>query len=190
MKLQTLGAAALLLGMLSVSLPGCQTAVDAGADTQTQGMTDAPTQIQTEPAPITETEAVTEPVTEAVTEPITETEIITEGTLEATAEGFELRYVETDATGYDGANTLLKISENKFELLRTGSVEGELIIELNKKNFCHYGTPYGELIVGVQAKYVRNNLSLFGGKAEAGYVMDMNSVLVGNYELTVEVKTR
>lgn len=121
---------------------------------------------------------------------VNETEIITEGTLEATAEGFELRYVETDATGYDGANTLLKISENKFELLRTGSVEGELIIELNKKNFCHYGTPYGELIVGVQAKYVRNNLSLFGGKAEAGYVMDMNSVLVGNYELTVEVKPR
>ncbi len=121
---------------------------------------------------------------------VNETEIITEGTLEATAEGFELRYVETDATGYDGANTLLKINENKFELLRTGSVEGELIIELNKKNFCHYGTPYGELIVGVQAKYVRNNLSLFGGKAEAGYVMDMNSVLVGNYELTVEVKPR
>lgn len=121
---------------------------------------------------------------------VNETEIITEGTLDATAEGFELRYVETDATGYDGANTLLKISENKFELLRTGSVEGELIIELNKKNFCHYGTPYGELIVGVQAKYVRNNLSLFGGKAEAGYVMDMNSVLVGNYELTVEVKPR
>ncbi len=121
---------------------------------------------------------------------VNETEIITEGTLEATADGYELRYIESDATGYEGANTLLKINQNKFELLRTGSVEGELIIELNKKNFCHYGTPYGELIVGVQAKYIKNNLSIFGGKAEAGYVMDMNSVLVGNYELTVEVKPR
>lgn len=121
---------------------------------------------------------------------VNETEIITEGTLEATADGYELRYIESDATGYEGANTLLKISQNKFELLRTGSVEGELIIELDKKNFCHYGTPYGELIVGVQAKYIKNNLSIFGGKAEAGYVMDMNSVLVGNYELTVEVKPR
>ncbi len=121
---------------------------------------------------------------------VNETEIITEGTLEAITDGYELRYVESDATGYEGANTLLKISENKFELLRTGSVEGELIIELDKKNFCHYGTPYGELIVGVQAKYVKNNLSIFGGKAEAGYVMDMNSVLVGNYELTVDVKPR
>lgn len=121
---------------------------------------------------------------------VNETEIITEGTLEATADGYELRYIESDTTGYEGANTLLKISQNKFELLRTGSVEGELIIELDKKNFCHYGTPYGELIVGVQAKYIKNNLSIFGGKAEAGYVMDMNSVLVGNYELTVEVKPR
>lgn len=121
---------------------------------------------------------------------VNETEIITEGTLEATADGYELRYIESDATGYEGANTLLKINQNKFELLRTGSVEGELIIELDKKNFCHYGTPYGELIVGVQAKYIKNNLSIFGGKAEAGYVMDMNSVLVGNYELTVEVKPR
>lgn len=121
---------------------------------------------------------------------VNETEIITEGTLEATADGYELRYIESDATGYEGANTLLKINQNKFELLRTGSVEGELIIELDKKNFCHYGTPYGELIVGVQAKYINNNLSIFGGKAEAGYVMDMNSVLVGNYELTVEVKPR
>lgn len=121
---------------------------------------------------------------------VNETEIITEGTLEATADGYELRYIESDTTGYEGANTLLKINQNKFELLRTGSVEGELIIELDKKNFCHYGTPYGELIVGVQAKYIKNNLSIFGGKAEAGYVMDMNSVLVGNYELTVEVKPR
>ncbi len=78
MKLQTLGAAALLWCMLSVSLLGCQTAVDTGADTQTQAMTAAPTQIQTETAPITETEAVTEPVTEIVTE----TEIITEAVTE------------------------------------------------------------------------------------------------------------
>ncbi len=125
-----------------------------------------------------------------VDDEVNETEIITEGTLDIVSDGYELRYNESDATGYDGANTLLRVSDLKFQLERTGSVTSELIIELGKKNFCHYGTPYGDLIVGVQAKFVESWLDDNGGRASAGYVMDVNSVLMGDYEIYLEVKPK
>ena len=125
-----------------------------------------------------------------VEDEVNETEIITEGTLTAVPDGYELRYNESDATGYDGSQTLLHVCESRFELERTGSVTSELIIELDKKNFCHYGTPYGDLVVGVQAKFVESDLDENGGKASAGYVMDVNSVLMGDYEIYIEVKLK
>lgn len=125
-----------------------------------------------------------------VDDEVNETEIITEGTFDVTPDGYEIRYNESDATGYDGAHTLLRVCGSRFQLERTGSVTSELIIELDKKNFCHYGTPYGDLIVGVQAKFVKSHLTDMGGKAEAGYVMDVNSVLMSDYEIYLEVKPK
>ncbi len=120
---------------------------------------------------------------------VNETEIITRGTFEKIDSGYLLKYNETDETGYDGAHTSLKIlNGSKIELLRTGSVSSELTIEEGKKNYCHYGTPYGDLVVGVQGRRVESRLTDVGGQAKASYVMDVNSMLMGDYDLTIDVK--
>lgn len=120
---------------------------------------------------------------------INETEIITKGIFEKIDSGYLLKYKETDETGYDGANTSLKILDgSKIELLRTGSVSSELIIEEGKKNHCHYGTPYGDMVVGVQGKRVETRLTDIGGQVKASYVMDINAMFMGDYDLTIDVK--
>ncbi len=118
------------------------------------------------------------------------TEIITEGTYERTDYGYLLKYDETDATGFNGAHTTLKIFDSaRIELTRTGSVSSELLIEPGSKNYCQYGTPYGYITVGILGKEIISGLTMFGGSVESKYVMDVNSCLVGEYDLTISVKT-
>lgn len=121
-----------------------------------------------------------------------ETEIMTEGTFEFISDRcFVVKYKENEDNGYVGAQTTIKVCDGeKLEMLREGSVSSELIIEIGKKNFCHYGTPYGEMIVGTQAKNVKASANLFGSEANVSYVLDVNSVLVGEYEIEISVKMK
>lgn len=118
------------------------------------------------------------------------TEVITEGCFKKTAEGYEIDYKETDATGFQGSNTKLLHSQGKLQLIRTGSANSDLLIESNKKNYCLYGTPYGELTVGILGKEVNSLISSKGGKISANYVLDINSAYVGDYEIELTVKLK
>ena len=120
---------------------------------------------------------------------VNKTEIITEGEYEKTDYGWLIKYDETDATGYEGAHTQLQLhNDGKLQLIRTGSVLSDLLVEPNEKNYCQYGTPYGMMTVGIYGKRTANNLTEKGGDASATYVMDINSSLVGEYDIRIKVK--
>ncbi len=118
-----------------------------------------------------------------------ETEVITEGSFRKIKSGYELCYEDTDATGYEGSKTVLKVLDgSRIELLRSGAFSSELYIERGKKNFSLYGTPFGEMKIGVLAKNVESLLTDIGGKVKASYVIDINSTLLGDYDLEIDVK--
>lgn len=118
-----------------------------------------------------------------------ETEVITAGSFRKIKSGYELRYDETDATGYEGSKTVLKILDgSRIEMIRSGTVMGELYIERGRKNFCQYGTPFGGITVGVQGKRVESRMTDAGGNVSASYVIDVNSSLIGDYDLEIDVR--
>ena len=58
-----------------------------------------------------------------------ETEVITAGSFEVVNSGYVLRYDETDATGFEGSKTVLKIMDGyRIELVRSVAVASELYI--------------------------------------------------------------
>ena len=118
-----------------------------------------------------------------------ETEVITAGLFRKIHSGYELSYDETDATGYEGCKTVLKVLDgSKIELERTGAFTSELYIERGRKNFCQYGTPYGDITVGVLARKVESRLTDAGGEVSASYVIDINSSLIGDYDIEIDVR--
>ncbi len=118
-----------------------------------------------------------------------ETEVITAGRFGKIKSGYELRYDETDATGYEGSKTVLRILDgSRIEMVRSGAVASELYIERGRKNFCLYGTPFGEITVGVQGKSVDSKMTDAGGNISASYVIDINSSLIGDYDLLIDVR--
>ena len=72
---------------------------------------------------------------------------------------------------------------------RTGSVSSNLIVELGTKHHCVYGTPYGDFMVGVNAKSIDSELDEKGGKLDFKYVIDVNSSYVGDFDVYIEVKS-
>lgn len=118
-----------------------------------------------------------------------ETEIITSGNFSKLQNGYEIDYDDTDATGYVGARTTLKIlNGHRIEMLRSGDFISELFIESGKVNDSIYGTPFGEMFVTVQTGSVESKLTDLGGNVTADYSLEINSNFVGEFELSIDVK--
>ena len=118
-----------------------------------------------------------------------QTELITRGRLEKKADRFVISYDETEATGFEGTVTELSVyGNNKIILNRTGKYNSNLIVEQGKKHHCHYGTPYGEIMVGVNSKEIISNLTEKGGNVSFKYVIDVNSSYLGDFDISIDVK--
>lgn len=118
-----------------------------------------------------------------------ETELITEGSYKKTSEGYIITYDESEATGYKGSKTMLTtIGENQVTMERSGSTTSNLFIEKGKKHHCHYGTPYGDFVVGITTKDIKSSLSDTGGDLFLNYVVDINSSYLSEHEITVNIK--
>ncbi len=100
-----------------------------------------------------------------------------------------IRYEESETTGMEGSELQLRISpDDMISIIRTGTYQTHLVIQNGKKHFCHYETPFGDFVVGVSARYVRNRLTEEGGTLRLRYTVDANSTLLSDNEIWIEVK--
>lgn len=114
-------------------------------------------------------------------------EMMTEGELMLHKDGYDLSYQDSEESGLVGSTTMLKVREKRVELQRTGGIHSDLILELGKKHHCHYGTEFGDFMVGVMAKNIKSNITEDGGSLDFCYVIDINSSFIGNFEININV---
>ena len=115
-------------------------------------------------------------------------ELMTRGSLVHKDGAYYIIYKETEATGYEGCTTTVKVAEDarKVSMLRFGKVPSQLIIEKGTRHLCHYETGYGAISLGVAADIIEHQLSDTGGKLNFSYTLDSgaetlisrNSVLI------------
>ncbi len=119
-----------------------------------------------------------------------ETELITPAVFTPLKDGgFSIAYNETEATGFEGSKTVLSCYGNKrASICRSGSVSSNLIIDKDKKQHCLYGTPYGDLMVGIYTHSIINELNEDGGNLYMKYTVDINSSYVSDNEIFVRVQ--
>ncbi|MBQ8826518.1 MAG: DUF1934 domain-containing protein [Oscillospiraceae bacterium] len=119
-----------------------------------------------------------------------ETEIITEGTFSTLKnEGFRIIYNESAATGFEGSKTTVCCyGDTHASICRTGTAQSTLIIDKNKKQHCVYGTPYGELMMGIYTHSIVNKLDKNGGELYMKYTVDINSSYISDNEILIIVR--
>ena len=109
--------------------------------------------------------------------------------------GYTLSYDENEVIGFDKSKVSLDITgDNMVIMRRTGDSNASLIIEKGKKHHCHYGTPYGDFMVGISAADVRCNLNdsdigVSSGEMYLKYTVDINSKLMSENEMHIDFET-
>ncbi|MCL2020399.1 MAG: DUF1934 domain-containing protein [Oscillospiraceae bacterium] len=102
---------------------------------------------------------------------------------------YKIIYEESQATGYEGSTVTLDIDGSSMvTMARTGDALSNLVIEKGKKHHCHYGTPFGDFIVGVKADEIRSEIDDNGGNLYLKYTVDINSSYMSETEMYVNVK--
>ncbi len=120
-------------------------------------------------------------------------ELMTEGTLSSTekdgVECWEISYDDTEATGLIGSTTTVRcFGDALASMERDGDASSLLIIEKDKKHHCHYGTPFGSMIMGIYTNKIENKMTENGGRIYLNYTIDIDSMLVTSNEVMLEVK--
>lgn len=120
-----------------------------------------------------------------------QTEVLSVGTYKKTADGYVIEYEESEATGFEGCTTRIEsFGKKKVVMSRRGSVSSELVIEPGEKHHCVYGTLYGNFEVGVEARKVSDKLTDDGGRLTFTYVVDVNSGLIGTFDIDIPASAR
>lgn len=119
-------------------------------------------------------------------------ELITDGTMRAVEQdgriGWAISYTDSEATGYAGSVTTVScFGDSMATMERSGSTEAQLIIEKERKHHCHYGTEYGDMLMGIYTQRIINHMTEDGGDIYFKYTIDINSVLISENEIYMQV---
>ena len=118
-------------------------------------------------------------------------ELMTRGSLVHKEGAYYIVYKETEATGYEGCTTTVKVADDarKVSMLRYGKVPSQLIIEKGTRHLCHYETGCGAVSLGVAADIIEHELTEDGGKLKFSYTLDSgaeNFISRNLVDITVE----
>ncbi len=105
--------------------------------------------------------------------------------------GWEITYEDTETTGFAGSTTVITCYGSEYASMeRSGNAQTNLIIESTRKHHCHYGTEYGDMMIGIYTHKIINRLTDDGGELYFKYTIDANSVLLSNNEIYISVSCR
>ena len=91
---------------------------------------------------------------------------------------YYISYEETEATGYEGCRTTLKIGPNdKVTMTRFGPSRSQLIVQQGVRHQCQYDTGYGAMTIGVMGNRFESSLSDRGGELKFGYTLDIEATV-------------
>ena len=118
------------------------------------------------------------------------TELMTEATLTLREGNLYLAYQESELTGMEGTTTTFAVEGPRVTLMRTGSVNSQMVFEEGKQHTSLYETPFGELTVDIQTSKLIHNLSERGGLMEIKYSIAVEHTVTGRNCFKIRVRPK
>ena len=115
-------------------------------------------------------------------------ELMTEGELEETPEGWRICYLESDLTGLEGATTTFDIRPGYVVLSRTGAVQSQMVFQEGVRHESLYQLDIGALMVCVCARKIHVNLGPLGGNLDVFYSIDVEQAMAGTVRYQIAVR--
>ena len=84
----------------------------------------------------------------------------------------------------ESTKNIMKFKNNSLDLTKKGLVNVHMTFEENKKNMTNYSTPYGDILIGIDARSIRLQ------EEEERIVVDVDYALEINYEHFADCKIK
>lgn len=117
-----------------------------------------------------------------------ESELFTRGEFRLHKGLYYIDYEESEATGFEGSHAQLCVNDGVMTMTRTGNTFSNLVFEDGVRHYCHYGTEFGDCMVGITTQELSHCLDETGGTVYLKYSVDVNSGLMTENEITIKVK--
>ena len=117
-------------------------------------------------------------------------ELVTEGELEYSNGGWDLRYEESDLTGLRGVTTTFRIEPEKVTLKRTGGLRSEMVFQEGMSHNSLYEMEFGALMLTVRAQRVMFDLSEEGGMVDLIYGIEIEQNAAGEIDYHLEIRKK
>lgn len=118
----------------------------------------------------------------------TESELFTNAEINCTRNYSTITYEDTETTGFEGSVTSIKVTGNKeAAVIRTGTSNSFLTLEIGKKHYCQYGTPFGMFQIGVYTHAIENTVSE-NGRLYLKYTLDLNASKLSDNEIIITIQ--
>ncbi len=84
----------------------------------------------------------------------------------------------------------IKAAPDYMELTKKGTVSVHMVFEKDKKNLTHYFTPFGGLMIGIDAKKVEIKETENEMDIEVDYALDLNQEHAADCNIKINVKSK
>ena len=115
-------------------------------------------------------------------------ELVTEGSMTAIANGWDISYEESALTGLEGVTTTFRVEKDQITLTRTGKLNSQMVFQPGVSHDSLYQMEFGALMIAVQAQKISHSLSECGGTVDLTYAIEIENSAAGTVEYHLDIK--
>lgn len=120
----------------------------------------------------------------------TEIETVTAGEYYKRNNSHYVVYEELFEGSQETTKNIVKFKENSLDLMKKGLVNVHMVFEENKKNMSTYSTPYGDIMVGIDAKRISMQESEEEIRVNVEYELELNYEHMADCSLTMNIHSK
>lgn len=117
-------------------------------------------------------------------------ELVTEGTLTAVANGWDVSYEESDLTGLAGTTTTFRVEPGCITLTRKGPLNSQMIFREGVHHESLYQMAFGAMMISVCANKVDFDISDQGGTIDLIYTIEIENTAAGTIEYHLDIRAK
>lgn len=101
-----------------------------------------------------------------------------------------LLYDEVSEEKQEVTKNIIKVSNDSMELTKRGIVNVHMVFEKDKKNVTYYYTPYGSLLVGINAYHIAVTEEAEKLVVDVKYALEINNEHLANCHIQIQATPR
>ena len=117
-------------------------------------------------------------------------ELVTEGTMEFRAGGWDISYEESELTGLAGVTTTFRVEAGRVILERTGNLRSRMVFEKDVPHDSLYQMAFGAMMITVCAKYLFFDIVPDGGVIDLLYSIDIEHAQAGTVDYHLDIRAK